>query len=316
MIRCGTTSQRSAPNANCAAGFTLVELLVVIAIIAVLLGLLLPAVQAAREASRRSSCGNNLRQLSIAIQSYHVLHKSFPPGAYLHADEGAIGISWRVMILSFLEEKALYEQIHPTPDGGANFSAEELAIDVFLCPSAPPPVSGSGSLKISNYEGVSGAGRGDRRIDLEDVACGDVYTDGIFYPQSHTTIGRIVDGTSHTMAIGERTYIFFGQWMTGATWAGDPDMKTRICSRAAKNVRYPINADLGQFGYYISDPSAPTPAQRTMLQNDLFFGSAHPGVAQFCFADGSVQTLSDATDFTIYADLSTIAGGESNRWEP
>src|SRR5262245_57013180 len=84
--------------------FSLVELLVVIAIIGILIGLLLPAVQAAREASRRNSCANNLRQIGIALHNYHSARKCFPPSARIHDMDGEQGISWRVMILPYIEE--------------------------------------------------------------------------------------------------------------------------------------------------------------------------------------------------------------------
>src|SRR6185369_3411099 len=94
-------------------GFTLVELLVVIAIIGILLGLLLPAVQAAREASRRNRCANNLKQIGLALQNYHNSHRNFPPLAPLLDKDKDPSISWRVMILSEIEEDALFRQINP-----------------------------------------------------------------------------------------------------------------------------------------------------------------------------------------------------------
>ena len=296
--------------------FTLVELLVVITVISILLGILLPAIQAAREAARRTRCTNNLRQLGIAIQVYHDLHGHFPPGSRLHAVDREPGVGWRVLILPQIEETNLYEQIRPTPDGGVfDRNPRAQIMDVLVCPSDQQQVPDPLLPKRSNYAGVAGAGRDNERIDLEDSICGDVFIDGIFYPESRTKIAKIEDGTSHTIAIGERNYIFNNDdWMTGATRVGMP--ATRICMDATKNVRYPINADSGQFGFFIGDTNAPSADQRTMLLNDLFFGSAHSGIAQFCLADGSVQTISDDIDFTIFADLATIAGGEVNRWNP
>jgi prepilin-type N-terminal cleavage/methylation domain-containing protein len=90
------------------AGFTLVELLVVIAIIGVLVALLLPAVQAAREAARRSSCGNNLKQLGIALHNFHDVNNSFPPGA---VDDDTNSLGWGVAILPYMEQMPLYQQI-------------------------------------------------------------------------------------------------------------------------------------------------------------------------------------------------------------
>jgi prepilin-type N-terminal cleavage/methylation domain-containing protein/prepilin-type processing-associated H-X9-DG protein len=287
--------------------FTLVELLVVIAIIGILLGILLPAVQAAREASRSASCTNNLKQIGLALQNYHSQYKRFPPAAPLLTKERDPSISWRVMILPFIEQLPLYGQIGPKPDGGAtNWGAQTHAVAGYSCPSLPTPVSDADVLVESHYSAVSGAYRGSDRIDLEDTACGDIYTNGIFYPKSRTTIAEITDGTSHTLAVGERTYIF-RDWMVGAEYVGKPP--TRICTEASLNIRYPINADHARFGYYIGDSQAPAGAA-TMITNDLFFGSVHPGGAHFCLADGSVHFIRDTIDFPVYQDLSTKNGDE------
>jgi prepilin-type N-terminal cleavage/methylation domain-containing protein/prepilin-type processing-associated H-X9-DG protein len=287
-------------------GFTLVELLVVVTIIGILLGLLLPAVQAAREAARRNSCANNLKQIGLALQNYHSQKSAFPPGTTLLDREFDPSLSWRVLILPFLEEASLFEQIGPLPDGGAkDWSAQTQIIGIFLCPSAG---SGAGLVR-SNYAAVSGAYRGDSRIDLEDTSCGDIYTNGIFFPNSRTKISKITDGTSHTLAVGDKLYNFY-DWMTGALRSGEPP--TRICTDASKNVRFPINASHDAFGYYVGDPEVPTGSARSMLLNDLFFGSKHPGGAQFCLADGSVQFLNVDIDFEVYQDLATKDGGEAS----
>jgi prepilin-type N-terminal cleavage/methylation domain-containing protein len=297
-----------------ATAFTLVELLVVIAIIGLLVAILLPAVQAARESSRRSGCTNNLRQLGTAIHSYHGQYGRFPPGAELHDLEGLPSISWRVLILPQMEEGVLYDQVNPTPDGGAtNWAAKYRTIAAYICPSAPPQPDSDQVLKESNYWGISGAARNDEWIDLEDNSCGDLYTNGLLYPDSRNKAAKVEDGTSHTLAIGERNYIFY-PWTTGATWRGQPP--TQICSGATNNLRYPINADKDYFGYCVRDFDAPSPQVRTMLLNDIFFGSHHPTIAQFCFADSSVHTISDDIDFTVLEDLATIAGHEVNRWSP
>jgi prepilin-type N-terminal cleavage/methylation domain-containing protein/prepilin-type processing-associated H-X9-DG protein len=289
-------------------GFTLVELLVVIAIIGLLIGLLLPAIQAAREAARRSSCSNNLKQIGLALQNYHAQHGAFPSGGNMHDIDGRPGISWRVMILPSIEFLPMYQEIGPLPDGGAtNWSARTKLVEIYFCPSNPPPVANGSTRLVSHYAAVSGAYRGDERIDLEDNVCGDIYTNGVFYPDSRTKIAKITDGTSHTLAVGERYYTFY-DWMEGATWTGTPP--TRICTDASKNIRWPINANRNVVGYYKGDFDAPAGAAKTMLLNDLFFASEHSGGAQFCLADGSVQFLRDAIDFTVYQNLATKADDE------
>jgi prepilin-type N-terminal cleavage/methylation domain-containing protein/prepilin-type processing-associated H-X9-DG protein len=317
MIRSDRKLRARAAAAGRAPGFTLVELLVVVSIIGVLIGLLLPAIQAARAAARRTSCANNLRQLGLGILGYEEKHNRFPPGARRHASPDRPSIGWRVMILPQIEENSLYDQIRPLPDGGAASAVGRFQIiETFLCPSAPRPPDLSTIIKVSNYSGVAGPGRNGRRDVREHSECGDNHTDGIFFPTNYpTTVAKIEDGTSKTLAIGERTYIT-PDWTWGATWNGTPER--RICTGATNNIRYPINADHRQFGYYVGDPQAPPPVPGIpdMLLNDLPFGSFHSGGAHFCFADGSVHMLPDSIDFTVFEDLSTINGSEVSQWAP
>ena len=315
-----TTSEKHNRFSRPLHGFTLVELLVVIAIIGVLVGLLLPAIQAAREASRRTGCKNNLKQIGLGLLNYESSNKAFPPAARLLPQEFNPSVSWRVLILPYLEQTPAYQQIGPQPDGSAtNWSAQTHAIDGYSCPSLPAPTSNGSLLVQSHYAAISGAYRGNERIDLEHAACGDIYTNGIFSPISKqfpsiprissnpTKLKQITDGQSHTLAVGERMYIF-RDWMDGAVYMGQPPMM--ICTEAAKNIRFRINADQYTFGYYVGDPEAPAGAPKTMLLNDLFFASKHPGGAQFCFADGSVQFLREDIDFDLFQNLATKAGGE------
>jgi len=288
-----------------AAGFTLVELLVVIAIIGVLLALLLPAVQAARETARRSQCTNNLKQLGVAIQNYESQHGSFPPGARKHEMEGRVGLSWRALVLPFLELNAIYAEINPLPDGGAESMAHESTIiEVYLCPSADRPDDDPNTRKDAHYTAVSGANNNSEILDLEDSICGDIDINGLFFPESHTRIGQITDGTSNTLAIGERLYVW-RDWLSGSTWKGDPP--TRICTGASKNVHYPLNADPTEFGYYKFDFAVPL-AQRKLLLNELQFNAEHSGGVQFCYADGSVHFLPDTIDFTVLQAMATKDG--------
>ena len=269
--------------------FTLVELLVVIAIIAVLIGLLLPAIQAARAAARRTQCSNHLKQLGLALQNYHSQFNVFPPGARLHQQESLPSVSWRVLVLPYLEQGPMYAEIDPLRRRRRRSTGRRRPRSSHRWPVRPSrrrPPNGS-TLIASNYSAVSGAGRDEERIDLEDTACGDVDTDGVMYPDSRVKLSMVRDGSSNTLAVGERLYLF-RDWMTGATWRDSPP--TRICSGGSNNIRYPINADPLQFGYYVGDFSAPA-ALRTMLLNDLQFASDHTGGAQFAMADGSVQFL-------------------------
>lgn len=312
----GMFDRRQQAGANvvvCRGGFTLVELLVVIAIIGVLIALLLPAVQASREAARRTKCVNNLKQLGLAIQGYHWEFRSFPPGSRLHQIERRVGLSWRVLVLPQLEQSSIYDRINPLPDGGGeNADAQSLVIDVFLCPSAEPPSGAPNTAVASNYAGVSGANNSNapdydaQVLNLEDKNCGDIDINGVLFPDSRVRVAHVTDGTSKTLAIGERLYLF-RDWLSGSTWLGDPI--ERICTGATKNIRYPVNADPNQFGYYKFDFAAPAD-QRSMLLNELQFASEHAGGSNFAFADGSVRLVPDSIDFTVLQALATRNGEE------
>ncbi len=118
-------------------GFTLIELLVVIAIIAILIALLLPAVQQAREAARRSSCKNNLKQIGLALHDYHDAYASFPP-AHVVDEKGTPLYSWRVLLLPYLEQKALYSEWDATQawDSPANRRLSDTVLSVYTCPNS------------------------------------------------------------------------------------------------------------------------------------------------------------------------------------
>ena len=290
--------------------FTLVELLVVVAIIGVLIGLLLPAIQAARESARRSQCQNKLKQIGLALQNYHSQFGNFPTGARVHKTDFNETISWRVYILPQLELGGLYNLIEPQPDGLAkDDSYDKQIVDAYICPSAEPQDGDPTRPKYSNYAAVAGGNTQDR-IDLEDLGCGDFETSGIFYPDSKTKISLVTDGTSNTLAVGERVYIFGNQedWLSGAVKFGDPP--SLICSGAMKNIRYPMNPNHYEFGFFVGDFNAPPGAPKKMLLNDLPFASEHSSGAHFAFADGSVHYLNDTIDFTVYQALATKAGGE------
>ncbi len=296
------------------AAFTLVELLVVVAIIAILISLLLPAVQAAREAARRSQCKNSLKQIGLALHAYHGEQEKLPPGMMMHVRQRSPSVPWRALLLPHMEQQTLYDLADVVTDesdrnrygGVRNRQPMEYDVPYFWCPSAPRP---KGTAKESHYAGVSGSSGSRDFWDLDDTKCGDVQRNGLLYPASEVRMEHVTDGTSHTVAVGERIYVF-RDWLTGGTWTGSPPEYTSVCMGASKNIVYPLNASHERFGYYLEDFTAPPGAHRSMLLNDLEFASHHPGGVQFLYADGSVHWLSDNSTLPLLYALASRNGEE------
>src|SRR6185437_1372985 len=195
--------------------FTVVELLAVIAILGLLLALLLPAVQAASEAGRRGQCANHLKQIGIALQSYHDRQRSFPSG-YLSefdaaGDDLGPGWGWASMLLPEVEQLAAFNRIQFSRaiEDPANADCRLLEFPVYLCPSdsvaaawwawSRDPVTGVKIAKIcqvapANYVGMYG--------NSEPGVDGT----GIFFRNSNVALKDIADGASQTIAVGERSH--------------------------------------------------------------------------------------------------------------
>lgn len=203
-------------------GFTLVELLVVIAIIGVLVALLLPAVQAAREAARRSSCLNNLKNLSLALHNHHDVMLRFPPGCAndkqpfgSHASGAGWGSSWKVYLLPYIEQSNIYDKwvFDGTNSGYTNANNMAIVSNVFLptyrCPSSPvprfyPSSNNAGSIQMyTSYTGIAGSNLPNAPVGNG----GNGYTSGsgALYANSQTNMSSLTDGTSNTMFIGEQS---------------------------------------------------------------------------------------------------------------
>jgi prepilin-type N-terminal cleavage/methylation domain-containing protein/prepilin-type processing-associated H-X9-DG protein len=299
-------------------GFTLIELLVVIAIIAILIGLLLPAVQKVREAAARMKCSNNLKQLGLAVHSYHDAYGQMPTNAQTvyynwSRDSTAPGPThwtWIARILPYIEQGPLAAQYN-IPDGtlGAAQAGIATIIPLLLCPSDGTEASNTASdwanipgiaLALTNYKGCSGSNWGintgatfTTAFPVADPVLGEDGLDhgnGIFYRtdgKRKLTLVGITDGTSNTFMIGEDLHSY-DQHCGG--WAY-PNYVNSTCA-------IPLNYNDGPPSGYRNWP------------NRYSFHSKHPNGANFCFADGSVRFVSDSINLATYRALATISGGE------
>lgn len=301
-------------------GFTLLELLVVVGIIGVLICLLLPAVQAAREAARRTHCANNLAQIGLALRSYESAHGSLPPGSInatgpIRSKPEGYHMGWLPQILPFLGESVAYR--HLDFSVGAyhrnNRAVRMFRSSMLCCASAP-----------ANQ--VIGTSYAACHHDVESPIDRDNH--GVFFLNSHVRSRQIPDGLSYTIFVGEQaddrpplgwlsgtaatlrntgTPLAHGVWKRGKAADGEAWEQE------------PIGLDLsGETGdadkventpVVPSGPPAPiadTPAQLHVGG----FGSWHPGTSNFLFGDGAVRSLSHSIDPSVYQHLGHRADGE------
>jgi prepilin-type N-terminal cleavage/methylation domain-containing protein/prepilin-type processing-associated H-X9-DG protein len=274
-------------------GFTLVELLVTISIIGVLIGLLLPAVQSARESSRRTHCTNNLKQLGLAFHEYEVNRRVYPPGtAFSKPDGDATGVAsfgWGAFLLPHLQQGAVVKvlglpaaQLHNVLQGPQKDIAQ-AELPLFRCPSdtGPPlnyerPFSGAkyGDLAPakSNYIGNHGT-RFVTRLQRSQDYLMDSF--GMLFPDSKLQEAHVSDGTTNTILAGERSSRdWAGVWIGVRNDSSDSDTGLR--------------QNLG-----ISD--VPINARGDGPRRG--FSSEHPGGALFVFVDGHVDFLDEQIEF-------------------
>jgi prepilin-type N-terminal cleavage/methylation domain-containing protein len=311
------------------AAFTLVELLVVIAIIGVLVALLLPAVQSAREAARRMQCSNNLKQLGLAMHNYHDTYSVFPISTYGgYGDPDGMGgytqtsKCWGILarMLPFMEQQTLYDACNPSLNSMAASGRMNTVVKGFMCPSDPVAstglnvdnntyITGGTTVAVTNYRGMMGndwnwgAYTNNTVVTPGWLSWGtaDSFMDnnGLFFAfvnKKPKSMANILDGTSNTLAIGEKSVNRNFAGATGGlvctSW-----MHT-ACTEASGAL--PLN--LTKFN---------TPVAAVTWDFQLDFNSLHPGGAQFCRADGSVSFISRTIPLTTYRALSSIDGGEA-----
>lgn len=203
---------------NLRVGFTLIELLVVIAIIGVLIALLLPAVQQAREAARRNTCTNNLKQIGLALHNYHDAYNIFPPGGRrcrnIVNNNLEVWGGWSIhsVLLPYMDQAATYSALNferdsyvtdSGRDGGGNHTAISTIIGSYNCPSdqMKPPL-GFGGTPGFRYAGNNYVGSAGDTTRLGTYSSTD--SRGIFWIDSNTSLNTIPDGTKNTIFFSER----------------------------------------------------------------------------------------------------------------
>jgi prepilin-type N-terminal cleavage/methylation domain-containing protein len=326
--------------------FTLVELLVVIAIIGILVALLLPAVQAAREAARRMSCGNNMKQLGIALHNYHDTYKSLPPAhmpygilqvnpVQAQAGGGAsevakYGPSWMVFILPFVEQEPLANQVDPNfamsaPAPNLNALVRGTFIESYVCPSDSFATVDNALMRYngpwarSSYA-ISGSWRVGRswghvwknETDASPWAAGgnpQPHERGIAGQFQAARMADITDGTANTVAVWEVRSGPSDQDPRGA-WALGRGVIEGGCGEGdCLGVNYqPGNPD------DVHDcVTNVTVKLHCWNGGDGQHGakSLHPGGAQATLGDASVRFIPETTDILVYRAIKTIQGRES-----
>lgn len=289
-----------------ARGFTLVELLVVIAIIGVLIALLLPAVQAAREAARRTQCRSNLHELGIALHTYHDAHGAMPPSH----DENFW--SWLARLLPHLEEGPLHESINFdayafSEEVNSNQAAISTILPVLLCATDPRSQARSTSLPewpfaYTNYLGVTGTQGG---VHPDEYRGDGMFPSATEIPSvgESVPLRAVTDGTSNTIFVGERPVIEwelvngdFGWWAAGSGLLWPPVGRGDNVLDSSEGLR----------------PGTP---QGNTLDDVFHWWSYHPSGAHFLFVDGSVFSLSYDMDHAVLLALSSRNGEEVGRRE-
>lgn len=305
--------------------FTLVELLVVIAIIAILIALLLPAVLLAREAARRIHCGNNVKQIALALLNYHEFQAKFPPGQWFRGVtdsrkpvDRASGWGWSAMILPQMEETALYDELDMTLPlaSPVNINLVRVPNSDFTCPSAtmvPPDgvAIGQGSesfsitnpgMALSNYVGNGGSNFTSWYSPIYNQdSRNPTYRDGILMQDDPVRIANIPDGVSNTLLLGE-TIHYRGIRSNTKNFRWDPTLYGRA------NANYGTTDD--SYALFRVGRRQPNPPINVTGSLKTSYASYHEGGAQFALCDGSVRFIIDLVHVKLLKQLSSRKDGE------
>ena len=310
-------------------GFTLVELLVVIAIIGVLVALLLPAVQAAREAARRSQCSNNLRQVGVGLQNYEYSKKKLPPGA-----RTAWYGTWQTYLLPFIEQRQLadmyayhpdegtlyddaykYDEVHPSHKPPTrNLEVVKNRIATLTCPSDEPQVDSRGITchnYVANFGNTNHVGTDYRAPGnpayVKYMGSPFIGDDESNAKHNHiVTFREITDGLSNTLMASETVQGRDGD-LRGLTWWGWGaafEAFSSPNSTAPDVMQNPGSCNTVQ-------PNPPCVAQTPGETFRAAARSRHPQGVNVVLCDASVHFVSDDIELATWRALSTTQGDEA-----
>jgi prepilin-type N-terminal cleavage/methylation domain-containing protein/prepilin-type processing-associated H-X9-DG protein len=322
-------------------GFTLIELLVVIAIIGVLIALLLPAVQAAREAARRSQCTNNMKQIGLALMNYHDITGAFPPPKLFSGSSSRINPGGMVLnttgftlILAQLEQQPLYNAYNFSQASSismgtvntnvvgnplVNTTVTSSLVASYACPSdtAPQMVTYASAPYYSTVNG--------RRSNYG--FCSGWYTDydapgdqnyrppmqyrGVFYCDLATNLSEIMDGTSSTAMVGEsrqeKTSSAYGPFWGAGTHTA---VHLKCHPTVYNGAPYPNYQFYVPNAAYNTIPPQPAGYNPRRLGYAWTTSSMHPGGVNMLFADGSVHFIKNTINPNTWWGINTMNGQE------
>jgi prepilin-type N-terminal cleavage/methylation domain-containing protein/prepilin-type processing-associated H-X9-DG protein len=308
--------------------FTLVELLVVIAIIGVLVALLLPAVQAAREAARRSQCSNNLKQIALATHNYSDTNAGpFPVGEY-----NCCWGTWLVGLLPFIEQKNLYDQYQfygALNASGGNASATQynaapnllvttMQLKAYTCTSDTKSATAglNSGVTFHNYVANHGNTSLMRQPTLGTSSIGQpnqfgqapfIYVASSAGAPQSVRMAEITDGLSNTLAFSETVQGKGGDFRGFAWWNGGAHFETFL----APNATQPDALASATNCFANTRPNPPCVAAANANMQTTAARGRHPSGVQAAMCDGSVRFVTNNIFLDTWRGISTSAGGET-----